>query len=383
MPKTSNIVIDPEFQAVLPPLDDDERAGLERMILAEGCRDPLVTWGGILIDGHNRYAICTEHGLPFSTVEREFSSREAARIWMRENQNSRRNLNAAWRIEMALADKADLAKVGAAKYQQTVGRPSKEKSLSHGDSDKSPAPKHNTRAEIAAKSKTSTGQVAMAEVVRREDPEMWEQAKTGDITVTAAYKEVKKKKKKEARAAEISQQREAIERGEAKLPEGKFEVVVIDPPWAYGREYDPDGSRVANPYPEMSQSDLMALQPPFADDAVVFLWTTHQFIWDAKALLDHWSFNYKATLVWDKEKIGMGSWLRMQCEFCLVGVRGKPVWQNTTWRDVIREPRREHSRKPDTFYRMVEECTTGRRLEMFAREQRKGWGAFGNDTEKF
>jgi len=67
----------------------------------------------------------------------------------------------------------------------------------------------------------------------------------------------------------------------------------------------------------------------------------------------------------------------------LVGIKGKPHWENTTWRDLIREPRREHSRKPDLFYEMVESVTLGRRLEYFSREKRNGWEVFGNDVAKF
>ena len=189
--------------------------------------------------------------------------------------------------------------------------------------------------------------------------------------------------KKLDRMIQIAKQREAIESGAVKLPEGVFEVVAIDPPWNYGREYDPETSRVANPYPEMSQEQILALNPPFAEDCVLFLWTTQAFIWDAKALMDSWGFTYKAAIVWDKERLGMGAWLRMQCEFCLVGIKGKPAWNNTKWRDIIRESRREHSRKPEAFYEMVEDITMGRRLDFFSREARNGWEAFGNDTSKF
>ena len=157
----------------------------------------------------------------------------------------------------------------------------------------------------------------------------------------------------------------------------------MDPPWNYGSNYSSECWRSACPYPEMTQPQLLDLNPPFTDDAVLFLWTTHRFIWDAKALLLHWGFEYKATLVWDKENMGMGRWFRLQCEFCLLGIKGKPIWQNTEWRDIIREPRREHSRKPEIFYRMVEQITVGRRLDYFSRDQREGWEAFGNDTRKF
>lgn len=206
---------------------------------------------------------------------------------------------------------------------------------------------------------------------------------SGKESISGAYKKLEGEKKKAERQELIQKQREDIATGKVELPPGVFEVVAMDPPWNYGREYDPDGSRVANPYPEMTQEELLALEPPFAKDCVLFLWTTHQFIWDAKALFDHWGFTYKATGVWDKEKIGMGSWLRMQCEFFLVGIKGKPTWNNTKWRDIIRESRRQHSRKPDAFYEMVADITVGRRLEYFSREKRQGWEVVGNDVEKF
>lgn len=223
--------------------------------------------------------------------------------------------------------------------------------------------------------KADAGDDAAKEIVQKID--------RGELTIHGGKKELEKEAKVEKRKADIQAQKDAIENGTVQMPVGVFEVISLDPPWNYGREYDPDGSRVANPYPEMTQAQLLELKPPFADDSVCFLWTTQAFIWQAKELLDKWGFTYKATIVWDKEKIGMGAWLRMQCEFCLVGIKGKPAWNNTSWRDIIRESRREHSRKPDTFYRMVEEITIGRRLEYFSREQRKGWEVFGNDTEKF
>jgi hypothetical protein len=88
-----DIIIDLEFKDLLPPLDKETYASLEANIIASGCRDPLILWNGVLIDGHNRYAICTEHGIPFNTVEKEFASREDALIWIITNQVSRRNMN--------------------------------------------------------------------------------------------------------------------------------------------------------------------------------------------------------------------------------------------------------------------------------------------------
>ena len=86
------IIIDEEFKTLLPTLDEQTYRLLEENILEHGCRDPLVLWNGILIDGYNRYNICTEHNIPFNTVDKEFNSREEALIWIISNQVSRRNL---------------------------------------------------------------------------------------------------------------------------------------------------------------------------------------------------------------------------------------------------------------------------------------------------
>ena len=94
------MIIDPEFKALIPPLAPEELAQLEANILADGCRDPLVTWCGILIDGHNRFAICSKHGLEFQIVEREFEDRQAAELWMIGNQMGRRNLEAIDKVPL-------------------------------------------------------------------------------------------------------------------------------------------------------------------------------------------------------------------------------------------------------------------------------------------
>lgn len=85
-------VVDPAFRELVPPLSADERQQLEDNILRDGCRDPLVTWNGLLLDGHNRYDICLTHDLPFATVAVDLPSREAAEDWIDTNQLGRRNL---------------------------------------------------------------------------------------------------------------------------------------------------------------------------------------------------------------------------------------------------------------------------------------------------
>ena len=86
------IIIDEEFKALLPALDEDTYAMLEENLMQNGCRDSIVLWGDILIDGHNRHEICSKHNIPFNTINRDFGSREEALIWIISTQVARRNL---------------------------------------------------------------------------------------------------------------------------------------------------------------------------------------------------------------------------------------------------------------------------------------------------
>jgi len=91
--------IDKDFECLIPPISEDEYNQLEKNILAEGCRDPLVTWNGVIIDGHNRYAICTEHGIEFKVHEMKFNERYEAVNWIIDNQLGRRNLQ-PWQMSV-------------------------------------------------------------------------------------------------------------------------------------------------------------------------------------------------------------------------------------------------------------------------------------------
>jgi len=90
--KAAQIIIDNDFKVLLPALDSETYRMLEENIIQNGCRDAIIVWEGILIDGHNRYEICTKNDIPFTIVEKEFESREEVLIWIVSNQISRRNL---------------------------------------------------------------------------------------------------------------------------------------------------------------------------------------------------------------------------------------------------------------------------------------------------
>lgn len=96
-----NMEIKDSFRSLIPPLTADEYRQLEENILSDGIRDPLVLWGDVLVDGHNRFEIAQKHGLTFQTVQREFEDEADAAIWIYKNQAGRRNLTDFQRVEMA------------------------------------------------------------------------------------------------------------------------------------------------------------------------------------------------------------------------------------------------------------------------------------------
>ncbi len=101
-----DIRIDEGLRAYIDPLTEDEHAALERSLLAEGCRDALVLWGDLLVDGHNRYALCVKHNIPFQTVQNpRFKSMDDVHLWMIENHLGRRSVSDFQRGVLALRKK--------------------------------------------------------------------------------------------------------------------------------------------------------------------------------------------------------------------------------------------------------------------------------------
>lgn len=192
----------------------------------------------------------------------------------------------------------------------------------------------------------------------------------------------------EAKTWTVRELRQAIREGNPpqipEAPKGKYSVIAIDPPWPYGTAYDEDGRRSASPYPEMPLEQIAAMKLPSAPDCVLWLWTTHKFMRESFAILDGWGFRDVAIVTWVKDRMGLGTWLRSQSEFCIMAVKGKPHNTLTNQTTVIRGPMREHSRKPDEFYQLAESLwPDAKRIDYFSREKRPGWDQYGNDPAKF
>lgn len=173
----------------------------------------------------------------------------------------------------------------------------------------------------------------------------------------------------------VLRQAKELEAAPPELPTGPFQVVVADPPWQYET-----GNSL--PYPTMPLEDIKAMPVrEIADEnATLWLWATNAHLPVAFDVVTAWGFEYKTLLTWVKDRMGTGEWLRGQTEHCLLGARGKPVFLHGSDGTALEAARREHSRKPEEFYTLVERVCPGSRVELFARQQREGWCAFGNDT---
>lgn len=398
------IKINPEFERLIPPLAADEFAQLENLLLTEGIRDALVIARypdenaeetQHLADGHNRYRIATKHGLQYRTQIKDFASEDDVVIWIIDNQKGRRNLTDFVKLELAEVKAERLRRKNLDRKKEfgaMYGRGNtKEKVLSTIDKTFIDDAPHNTRNEIAADLGWSTGKVAMGQKVMKDAPEeVKAQVRAGEMSINQAYKEVKASEKKTQRIQEIEEIKHRIASNPLNKVTKKYHVICIDPPWAYeekggfsANEHNPDSNRGGVDYPTMTVDQIRGIDLPAADDCVLFLWTTHAFLEDSFSLLRSWGFQYKATMVWDKEKMGIGRTIRMQVEFCLLAVKGSPIIQGSAERDIIREPRREHSRKPEAFYRQVERMCIGIKLDYFSREYRENWDVYGAETGKF
>lgn len=181
------MIIDPEFKALIPPLQAEELQKLEESILQEGCRDALVVWetedGDVLIDGHNRFAICHKHTIAFKTIYKEFASRQEVKLWMIRNQLARRNLTPFNRTELALQMESTIAEMAHQNKSAYGGNQHQSGHLSNL-TEVQPV---NTRKELARIAETSAGNIYKVKQVLNDAPDaIKDKARSGDISIHRA-----------------------------------------------------------------------------------------------------------------------------------------------------------------------------------------------------
>lgn len=174
------------------------------------------------------------------------------------------------------------------------------------------------------------------------------------------------------------------------LPDKRYSIIYADPPWFYNKRKEKSRTLSAqNHYSVMELEDICKLPVGnIADDnSILFLWTTFPHLEQAFKVINAWGFTYKTNgFTWVKENkdhsiyMGMGYYTRSNAEICLLATKGSVKRISAFVKQVVIEPKRRHSQKPDVVRdRIVELCGDMPRIELFARERFEGWDAWGNE----
>lgn len=176
--------------------------------------------------------------------------------------------------------------------------------------------------------------------------------------------------------------------------EGGFKTVLADPPWRFTNrtgKVAPEHRRLDR-YDTMTLDDICALgvNDVAADNAHLYLWVPNALLPEGLRVMDAWGFRYVSNLVWAKRRAdggpdgrGVGFYFRNVTELILFGVRGsmRTLAPGRSQVNMIESRKREHSRKPDEQYALIEACSPGPYLELFARHPREGWRVWGNEAD--
>jgi N6-adenosine-specific RNA methylase IME4 len=175
---------------------------------------------------------------------------------------------------------------------------------------------------------------------------------------------------------------------------GRFGAILADPPWQFANrtgKMAPEHKRLKR-YSTMTLQQIIELPVSMfaADKSHLYLWVPNALLQSGLDVMRAWGFEYKSNIVWYKVRKdggpdgrGVGFYFRNVTELLLFGIRGKnnrTLPPGRTQTNVIATRKREHSRKPDETFQIIEKCSPGPYLELFARERRNGWTAWGNET---
>lgn len=352
----------PHADAVLvPDMRQDEYADLLADIREYGIKTPLDVMGHLVLDGRHRLRAARDLEYTVVPVREVELHGETPLGWLLKAAMLRRHLSDDQR--------AMIAALYAKEHPQRHAGPGRGKTT--------PPRRRTTRAaRTPARSAAATTmnvapkRAEKAAQVLKANPALAAQVHKGEVKLAQAVRQVRHDQARQVAPT-------------LAPPDGLFDVIVIDPPWSYDRQPADSGMRGEVDYATMTIAELQTLVLPSAPDCVLWLWTTNSFMHEAYQLLEAWGFTAKTILTWDKVHMGMGNWLRNVTEHCILAVKGHPIVTLTNQTTLLRETRREHSRKPDAFYALVDALCPGRKYEHFSRTARPGWKGYGVEADRF
>ena len=378
------IKIKEEFKELIPPLTNEEYKQLEDNCLEEGIREKIILWNNYIIDGHNRYKIAKQWNLEFQTEIKNFSSEEAVKEWMILNQFGRRNLSNYQRSVLAL-QLEDVFRVKAKEKQKEAGGAVPQISA------KAPI---ETRKELSKVAAVSHDTIAKVKKIQEKAPEeIKAKLRTGEVSINAAYKEIKKEEKKEELQMKKNEYEKRVENktnNEFKIDinntKETFRVIYADPAWSYNdKQNTPQLGGANKHYDTMTLKSLCELPVKniAEKDSVLFLWVTSPLLEDSFKVVNSWGFKYKTSFIWDKVKHNMGHYNSVRHEILLVCTKGSCTPDNKKLYNSVQsiERNNNHSEKPIEFLNIIDDLYNyGNKLEMFCRKIKKdNWYGWGNE----
>lgn len=369
-PTTGEVVEVHPAADLFPLMSDEEFSTLVADIRENGLREPV--WlhkDGRILDGRNRYRACVEANV--MPAFRTWDGEGSPVAFVLSLNLHRRHLTASQRAVVALKVEEQLAE----EARKRQGKRTDLRSDIPEIVPESSTPAAEAREQAGSLVGVSGRYVQDAKKVAAAAPDLLPKVEAGAMTLPEAKKEIRQREKAE-KVAEIRAQEPA-----PLDAEGTFPVLYVDPPWRY--EHAEPTRAIENHYPTMSLDEIKAMDVPADPDAVLFLWATSPKLAEAMEVLDAWGFSYRTSMVWVKDRIGMGYYARQRHEMLLIAKRGDyPVPDPEDRPDsVITAPLGAHSAKPEVVYELIDRMYPfSRKVELFARRSRDGWAAWGNQA---
>ena len=346
------IKIKEEFKKLIPPLTNEEYKQLEDNCLEEGIREKIILWKNYIIDGHNRYKIANQWNLEIQTESKSFSSEEAVKEWMILNQFGRRNLSNYQRSVLAL----QLEDVFKEKAKERMLSGNLSQTFDKGRADE----------KIGDVAKVSHETIRKVKKIQEKAPEeIKAKLSTGEVSINAAYKEIKKEEKKEnfkikklefEKTIINNNTNQKIILGDSRvilknLKEKSFDLLLSDPP--YGMNFKSGWNNKNNIKNDKIEdtvnlfNDVLKLSVPLLkDDAHFYLFGNINYINLIKPIIEKY-LNIKNVLIWDRQIIGMGDLKTYGNSYDIIYFGYNKKWKDlngTRDRDVLNYKRIEPSK---------------------------------------
>lgn len=371
-----------ELASIFPLMAGNDYTELVESIRVNGLREPIYRYEGKILDGRNRYLACKESDT--APIYIEYTGNDPIKfvidlnLHRRHLDNKQRSIVAAKLADMGVGNPANSPNsVSQEKAAQLMNV--SDRSLRTGKQVQEASPELRDKAMSSGISLQTAADIATL-------PEA-EQAKIAALSekeILAKAKEIRATRQEKRRVERIEKIVQ-ISKGNTELPDKKYPLIYADPPWQY-QFSETDNRKIENHYPTMTLDEIcdMDLDKITTDDCILFLWATSPKLQEAMEVIASWNFTYRSSFVWVKDRIGMGYYARQRHELLLVAIKGSiPVPSPGDRLDsVVESPRLEHSSKPEVFYEMIEQMYPALpKLELFARNNREGWNAWGNQYD--